>query len=139
MRVLVDTTIWSLALRRSKGDLNALQKKHLRTLQDLISEGRVQMLGAIRQELLSGIKRHEQFLRLRDHLHVFPNVDLSIEEYEYAAEISNECRRKDITGNPTDFLLCAASIKRKWAVFTSDRDFLHYAKHLPLTLLDNEK
>ena len=52
MKVLVDTCIWSLALRRDQNDKNAL----VFTLRELINDVRVQMIGSIRQEILSGIK-----------------------------------------------------------------------------------
>src|SRR5271165_4163682 len=56
MMVLVDTPIWSLALRRAHHDLAPVQEQQVRILQELISEGRVQLLGVVRQELLSGIR-----------------------------------------------------------------------------------
>ncbi|MFO7766132.1 MAG: hypothetical protein R6V33_06850 [Pelovirga sp.] len=52
MNVLVDTCIWSLALRRKKSEQDAVVNE----LGELISEGRAQLIGPIRQELLSGIK-----------------------------------------------------------------------------------
>jgi hypothetical protein len=57
MNVLVDTPVWSLALRRSTPQNSAL----VRELAELIREGRVLMLGAIRQELLSGIGQSGSF------------------------------------------------------------------------------
>ena len=57
MMVLADTSIWSVALRRTHQDLASIQKQQARILQELISEGRVQLLGVVRQELLSGIRR----------------------------------------------------------------------------------
>lgn len=139
MNVIVDTSIWSIALRRSKVDLNTLQTKQLQTLRELISESRVRLLGVIRQELLAGIKQRDQFLRLRDQLRAFPDVPLDIEDYEYASEVTNTCRTRGIAGSPVDYLICAVSLRRKWAVFTSDNDFHHYAKCLPLKLLNSQK
>jgi predicted nucleic acid-binding protein len=139
MKVLVDTSIWSLALRRHKADLSSLQTKQLQLLEELISEGRIELLGVVRQEILSGLREQEQFLKLRIRLRAFPNVDLTAEDYEHAAELSNDCRRRGVAGSSTDFLLCAVALKRKWAIFTSDRDFQYYAKHLPLEFMDIKK
>jgi len=61
MNVLVDTPVWSLALRRRGVDLNARERVLTQALAELIREGRVQMMGAIRQELLSGIREEERF------------------------------------------------------------------------------
>ena len=56
MMVLVDTPVWSLALRRRPEHLSGSQPGLANALADLIREGRAQMVGPIRQELLSGIR-----------------------------------------------------------------------------------
>jgi predicted nucleic acid-binding protein len=103
-------------------------------LEDLISQGRVCLLGAVRQELLSGIKHPEQFARLRDTLRSLPNVPLEIEDYEVAAEISNQCEAHGIVGSAIDMLLCSVGLRRGWAIYTSDRDFERYARYLGIQL-----
>ena len=69
MKAIVDTSVWSLTLRRKQPD-----SKLANILQDLIANGRVIMIGAIRQEILSGIKHQKQFEKLRDNLRAFPNL-----------------------------------------------------------------
>jgi len=56
--VIVDTCVWSLALRR-----NVLQVSSpvVIELEQLIRNYKVQMLGPVRQELLSGIRSKKQF------------------------------------------------------------------------------
>jgi predicted nucleic acid-binding protein len=132
--VLVDTSIWSMALRRPHHRLAPIESQHLGRLQDLISEGRAQLLGVVRQELLSGIRHPEQFGRLREHLRSFPDVALDRDDYERAAEMSNACRAHGVGGGSTDFLICSVAIGRRWAIYTSDRDFESYGRYLPLTL-----
>lgn len=134
MNVLVDTSIWSLALRRSPAHVSPASQQQVRLLHELIAENRVQLLGAVRQELLSGIKHFEQFSRLRAYLRDFPDVVLDCDDYERAAEMNNVCRAHGISGNLADFLICSVSSTRGWAVFTSDRDFERYAKHLDIKL-----
>lgn len=134
MMVLVDTSIWSLALRRKRHDLADAQLQQVRRLQDIIAEGRARLLGPVRQELLSGIRSSQQFTRLQEQLRSFPDAALETADYESAAEISNACRGRGIAGTPIDFLLCAAALRRSWAVYTADRDFERYAKYIPLTL-----
>ncbi len=134
MMVLADTSIWSVALRRTHQDLASIQKQQARILQELISEGRVQLLGVVRQELLSGIRRPEQFARLREHLRSFSDVSLDREDYERAAEMNNTCRAMGLIGGVIDFLICSVAVRRSWAIYTADRDFERFAKHLPLTL-----
>ena len=132
--VVVDTSIWSLALRRISHVVPAAQLRQVHLLRELIAEGRAQLLGVVRQELLSGIKHPEQFGRLRTHLRSFPDVEVDRDDYEQAAEMSNTCRARGISGNATDFLICSVASIRQWAIFTSDRDFERYAKYLPVTL-----
>jgi len=130
MNVIVDTCVWSLALRRARR-VDDLIPGELATI---ISEGRAVMLGPVRQELLSGIKVAHQFDRLRDHLRMFPDLSLDELDYENAATMFNRCRARGIQGSNTDFLICAVSIRRKLSVFTTDADFKQYAQVLPLAL-----
>ena len=130
MNVLVDTSVWSLSLRRAKRVDDATSKE----LAELIREGRVIMMGPIRQELLSGIKVKSQFELLRDHLQAFSDLALESADYEEAAEAFNRCRERGIHGSNTDFLICSAALRRELAVYTTDKDFLQYEKVLKLKL-----
>jgi predicted nucleic acid-binding protein len=132
MKVLVDTCIWSYALRRSKpADEHDLVIKELR---HLIRDNRVQMTGPIRQEILSGIRDSAQFILLRDHLRDFPDLAVTSSDHERAAEIFNSLRAKGIQGSNTDFLLCALSERTGMPLFTTDNDFKLFSRHLPVKL-----
>ncbi len=129
MKVLVDTSVWSLVLRRrvrSRDDALADE------LERLIVTYRVVMIGPIRQELLSGIRTHEQHERLRERLRAFPNLRLHSEDYELAAQFFNQCRDRGVQGSNTDFLICAAAVGRDSSVFSTDRDFEAYERILQL-------
>lgn len=130
MRVLVDTCVWSLALRRG----NAVDGPEVLELRELIRELRVQMIGPIRQELLSGIKDRIQFSQLRDHLRAFPDLELISHDYESAAEFYNLCRSKGVQGSNTDFLICAIAARLNIPILTTDADFALYKEHLPVVL-----
>jgi predicted nucleic acid-binding protein len=134
MIVLVDTPIWSLLLRRQRHTLAAHQSAQLQRLRDLVTGGRARLLGAVRQELLSGVRSSEQFARLQAELRVFPDVELEIADYEIAAETSNTCRARGIAVTHIDMLLCSIALRRGWAIYTADRDFERYARYLPITL-----
>jgi predicted nucleic acid-binding protein len=134
MMVLVDTSVWSLALRRKPGDLNARERKLSIGLAELIREGRAQIVGVIRQELLSGIREAERFEKLRDYLRAFDEPLLEIADYEAAAEAHNRCRSRGIAGSAIDFLICAVALRREWQVFTADSDFEAYRKVLAVRL-----
>src|SRR5437899_12941115 len=122
MKVLVDTAIWSLALRRKAADLNAMEESLVQELRELIKEGRVQLPGLVRQELLSGIKTAAQYERLRGILRAFPDEPADIFDYEAAATASNSCRAKGIAVSTVDALICTIALRRKWLIFTNDSD-----------------
>jgi predicted nucleic acid-binding protein len=134
MTVLVDTPVWSLALRRRAVDLSSIERRITKSLYALIRDNRVRLLGITRQEVLSGIREESQFRRVRDHLRGFPNVQLDAVDYEEAARMSNVCRRRGIADSTVDMLLCAASVRYGWEIFSTDRDFTHYARVNPLQL-----
>ena len=130
MNVLVDTCIWSLALRRK-----ALQQSpFIGELQELIKEVRAQVIGGIRQEILFGIKSDKQFQLVKTHLSAFPDLTLSEQDYELAAEYFNLLRSKGIQGSNTDFLICAVSTNARIPIFTLDNDFKFFQKHIPIQL-----
>ena len=126
--VLVDTPVWSLALRRKPGDLNARERALTQALAELIRQGRAQIMGVVRQELLSGIREAEKFEKLRDYLRAFDDPRLEVRDHEEAAQIHNRCRSRGIAGSAIDFLICAVAHRRDWQVFTTDADFLRYEK-----------
>jgi predicted nucleic acid-binding protein len=130
VNVLVDTSVWSLALRRRKPE----ESPPVRELRELILEGRAQILGPVRQEVLSGIRAREQFQRLRDTLRAFPDLELVSDDFELAAELFNRCRQRGIQGSNTDFLICAVADRLELAILTTDRDFPLFAEHVPVRL-----
>jgi predicted nucleic acid-binding protein len=134
MRILIDTPVWSLALRRKTADLAPSERQVMQLLHQIVDEGRAQLLGSVRQELLSGLREHAQFRRLRDYLRDFPDTVLVTEDYEEAARASNECRKAGIASTPVDMLICAVSLHHGWQIFSTDRDFSHYAAVLPIQL-----
>jgi predicted nucleic acid-binding protein len=134
MKVLVDTSIWSLALRRRPRDLNPRENLLAGELTELIREGRVAIIGLIRQELLSGIKSSAQFEELRKTLRAFSDQPVEIEDYEAAASASNVCRARGIATTIVDMLICTVAQRRSMSVFTTDPDFGKYARCIPVKL-----
>ena len=130
MNVLVDTSIWSLALRRSKIVVNV----EMIELRRLIDDFEAAIIGPIRHELLSGIRDIKQFVFLRERLAAFPDLALKTADFEQAASYFNHCRVKGVQGSNTDFLICAVSSSRKMPIFTTDGDFAQFAKLLPIKL-----
>lgn len=129
MKVLVDTSVWSLALRRRAPAHAAVDE-----LRRLVAHGRAALVGPIRQELLSGIRDRAVFANLRDHLQAFPDEPITSADYERAADCFNLCRAKGIQGSNTDFLLCAVAERYRFPILTTDDDFVKFGRVLPLRL-----
>jgi predicted nucleic acid-binding protein len=131
MKIIVDTSVWSLALRRRRKPTPSPAAEELRSL---IASHRVQMLGPIRQEILSGIRSEQQFDQLRKYLEAFRDLPILTEDHETAAQFFNVCRSQGIQGSNTDFLICAVAARNRFAIYTTDRDFERFARHLPIAL-----
>lgn len=128
MKVLVDTSVWSLALRRTQtGSFDTCQE-----LRNLIVDHRAEIIGPIRQELLSGIRDAGLFERLKKYLAAFPDIALRSDDFVSAAKLFNICRSKGVQGSNTDYLMCAVAIRMGLAIFTSDKDFSRFKKHIPI-------
>lgn len=132
---LIDTPVWSLALRRKPEKLSSreLSLKHL--WYEIVADGRAQLLGSVRQELLSGLREEPQFHRLRNYLRDFPDTPVVTDDYEDAARASNQCRGAGIAASPVDMLICAVALRHDWEILTADLDFSRYSHVLGVRLL----
>jgi predicted nucleic acid-binding protein len=128
MKILVDTSIWSLALRREKSGI-IVEK-----LSELILASMVVMIGPVRQEVLSGISDEKTFSNLKLKLEYFDDLPITTSDYEAAARFNNVCRSHGVQGSHTDFLICAVAVNRNLLIFTADQDFNQYAKYVPIRL-----
>ena len=128
----MDTSIWSLALRRETQD----STQAIEALRNLILDHQVSIIGPIRQELLSGIRSHSQFDRLTSYLSAFPDTAMITDDYVLAARFFNLCRSKGVQGSNTDFLICAVAVRNKFPIFTTDKDFGYFSAHLPIVLYE---
>ncbi|SPD74906.1 conserved hypothetical protein [uncultured Desulfobacterium sp.] len=134
MKVLVDTPIWSYALRSRKKEYQSETEQ----LESLIKDQRALIIGPIRQEILSGYSDLKKFKILKEKLSYFKNAPIQDSDYESAAELCNQCRKEGVQGSHIDFLICAVAIRLDVPIFTTDKDFLQYKKFLPLKLFDPE-
>ena len=134
MSVLVDTPIWSLALRRKRRHLSQPDQKLVEEWAELVRAGQAQIIGPIRQEILSGIRRTADLNELREVLSSFEDIPLSTGDYEQAAIFFNQCRAKGITGTPIDLQICAIAHRLGFKIFTTDADFVRYARHIPIQI-----
>ena len=127
MDVIVDSCVWSLALRRKNPSTEIRD-----AVADLISQSKICMLGPICQECLSGVNDADRYATLRDFFRNLPDALLTTEDYELAASFYNRCRSKGVQGSHIDFLICAGANRRKCELYTTDIDFDRYAPHIPI-------
>lgn len=133
MNLVVDTSVWSLFLRRrerSGDDPHVVRLRHHLEGQDCIH-----LLGPILQELLDGVKEQRQFDTLRDYLEPFPLIELVREDFIEASRLRNRCRSRGVQASPTDFLISASCVRRNYPLLTADNDFRHIAAHCRITLI----
>jgi predicted nucleic acid-binding protein len=133
VNLLVDTSVWSLFLRRKKENNHNPYVMQLRY--HLESEDCIHLTGPILQELLDGIKEKKQFELLREYVEPFPLIQLQREDFIEAARLRNHCRSRGIQAGPVDFLISASCLLRNYPLLTADQDFHHIAAHSELTLI----
>lgn len=125
MRVIADACAWSLSLRRrSKAVLSPVEQSVHAELIEVIEDGRVILIGSIRQEVLSGIKTASQFEQVRRALEAFPDEPITTQHYEQAARLFNLCRSCGVECGSTDILICAVAVQRQWNILTYDQGLL---------------
>jgi len=121
VKLLVDTSVWSLALRRkSTARLTPEEQKLKAKLVQAIQDGRVAMLGLLRQEILSGIKEKAQFDKVKAALDPYLDEPINTADHEYAARVYNECRNQGVEAGTVDILICAVALRRGWEVLSGD-------------------
>ncbi len=130
MKTVVDTSVWSAYLRRANPP-----KSLYRVVEPLVRRNQVHLLGIIRQELLSGLRHPEQFVRLSRALSGFPDELATSDDHSLAAKFYNLCRASGVQGSSIDFLICAIAERLRAPVLTLDPDFLAYARYLPVRVL----
>ncbi len=131
MRILVDTSVWSLALRRTSGVVN----EEALLLRAIIEQGEnIYLLGIILQEVLQGIRNSKDFLSLKEYFKAFPLIDLTREDYVRAAELKNHLMGKGRQGSTIDVLIASIAISHRCQLFTADKHFKQIAEHCELKL-----
>jgi len=134
MTVVVDTPVWSLALRRRAKDLSRDEERMAAEWRALVGENRATLCGPVRLEVLSGIADPGAFESLRARLRWFRDEHLETADFEEAARGWNACRSAGVAATHADMVVCALALRLDSPVFTMDGDFARYARVLPLRL-----
>ena len=133
MNLIVDTSVWSLFLRRKELNEDDVYVKKLKYYVD--NQDCIHLIGNILQEILDGIKQEKQFNLLIEYFKPFPLIDFERNDFIFAANLKNICRKKGIQASSIDFLITSVCINRNYPLLSSDKDFIHIAKNCNLILL----
>ena len=131
MNLFVDTSVWSLALRRdSPPDPPEVQR-----LRDALAGGEpVHTTGIVLQELLQGYGAPKAARRIVERFAEIAMITPVRGDYIRAAELHNMCRSHGIQAGTIDALLAQICIRHDLIMLTTDGDFSHVADWAPLQL-----
>lgn len=129
MNLFVDTSVWSLALRRDD-DSHAPEVARLR--EALQSREPLVTTGLVLQELLQGFRGPKAHNAIVERFASLPTIVPDRDDHLAAAEIRNTCRRKGVQLGTIDALLIQLCIRHELTMLTADRDYEHAARHVPL-------
>ena len=133
MNLVVDTSVWSLVLRRPQVEETHPFVQAFRT--HINQEDGVFLIGNILQELLDGVKNQRTFDNLVRILQPFPLLAVTRDTYIAASQLRITCRSKGIQAGPVDCLIAAACLEHGFPLLTTDRDFSYIANHSDLVVL----
>lgn len=135
-KFIIDTSVWSEALRRKKNTINSSETIVRKIIEN---DDEVVVLGIIIQEILTGISNEKLFSDIKDILDDFQYLDVTKNDYIYASELSNTCRSKGIIAGTIDFLIASTAIRNELHLVTFDKDFINISKHSDLKILDIDR
>ena len=129
MTTLVDTSVWSLALRRD----SAASLPEVESLKSALQSGEpVVTTGLILQELLQGFAGPRERSRIIERFSALPLISPDRQDHIEAAALRNLCRRSGIQVGTIDAVLAQLCIRHDLLMLTTDLDFAKVAKHAPL-------
>ena len=131
MTFLVDTSVWSLALRRD-GSTSAPE---VRALQEaLAGADAVVTTGLVLQELLQGFNGPRAAAAIVERFQALPIIAPDRTDHIAAAEVRNSCRRAGVQVGTVDALLIQLCGRHELTLLSTDNDFVHAAQHVPFKL-----
>ncbi|NIM01997.1 MAG: PIN domain-containing protein [Acidobacteria bacterium] len=131
MNLFVDTSVWSLALRRSRPQ----ETPEVDLLATSLRRGDlVVTTGLVLQELLQGFHGPRARKTIIERFSMLPAITPDLDDHIGAADLRNRCRRKGLQVGTIDALLARLCIRHDLAMLTTDRDFAPIAVHCGLKL-----
>lgn len=129
MTLLVDTSVWSLALRR---DVEATEPEVQELKDALFGADVVVTTGLVLQELLQGFLAAKAQTQIVQRFSALPLLQPDRDDHIGAAALRNTCRQAGVQIGTIDALLAQLAIRHDLTLLTTDKDFTHAAKHCAL-------
>ena len=134
MTLLVDTSVWSLALRRD-GASGSREVIALREALD--GADSVVTTGLVLQELLQGFRGPKAKDAIVERFGALPLIQPDRQDHIGAAEVRNACRRNGVQVGTIDALLIQLCGRYELTLLSADKDFANAAPHVPFKLWGN--
>lgn len=129
MTLLVDTSVWSLALRR---DVEANEAEVQELKDALFGSDVVVTTGLVLQELLQGFSGARAQAQIIERFSALPLLQPDRDDHIGAAALRNTCRQAGVQLGTVDALLAQLAVRHDLSLLTTDKDFTHAAKHCAL-------
>jgi len=130
--LLVDTSVWSLAMRRDA----PVSCPEVDLLVNAIDSGEeIYSTGIILQELLQGFRKPKSFGLIIERFESIPMLVPDTSDYIDAADIRNCCRARGVQIGTVDCLIAQLSVRFDLSLLTTDKDFGHMSKIIKLKLI----
>jgi len=130
LNVLVDTSVWSLALRRDAPP----DQPEVHELRRSLDTGSAYCTGLVLQELLQGFAKPKAHKQILSHFSAFPLLIPDRDDHVHAAELRNRCRRNGVQTGTIDALLAQLCIRYELTMLTTDKDFHNIASVVALPI-----
>jgi predicted nucleic acid-binding protein len=127
--LFVDTSVWSLALRRDA----PVEVAEVVALVRAIERGDTLLTtGLVLQELLQGFSGPKARELILEHFAALPLLVPDRDDYVAAADLRNTCRRAGLQIGTIDALLARLCIRHELTLLSTDHDFVAVAGLFPL-------
>ncbi|MCZ8157532.1 MAG: PIN domain-containing protein [Leptospira sp.] len=136
MNLLIDTSVWSEALRRKNKSVNS---EDTFLFQIIKNEEEIFITGIILQEILTGIKNEKLFDEINHHLRFFNFVNPTNIDHVLAAKLRNDLAKKGVTVASIDVLIAQIAISNNLTLATFDSDFERIATNSKLKILNHKR
>jgi len=130
LNVFVDTSVWSLALRRDAPP----DVPEVAELRRALEAGAVYCTGLVLQELLQGFAKPKAHRQIVDRFAALPLLVPDRDDHIHAADIRNRCRRKGVQAGTIDALLAQLCVRYDLTMLTTDKDFDNMASVVALSV-----